>query len=83
MTILPTGATNPYGRTKLQIEEMLGDLCRSDPASRVACLRYFNPVGAHASGLIGEDPQGIPNNLMQYVARAVLQSGNGPRIQRS
>jgi UDP-glucose 4-epimerase len=83
MTILPTGGTNPYGRMKLQIEEMLGDLCRSDPAWRVACLRYFNPVGAHASGLIGEDPQGIPNNLMPFVARVILQSGNGPRIQRS
>jgi UDP-glucose 4-epimerase len=65
----PTGSTNPYGRTKLQIEEMLKDLCASDPSWRVACLRYFNPVGAHASGLIGEDPKGIPNNLMPYVAR--------------
>jgi UDP-glucose 4-epimerase len=65
----PTGSTNPYGRTKLQIEEMLKDLCAADPSWRVACLRYFNPVGAHASGLIGEDPKGIPNNLMPYVAK--------------
>ena len=65
----PTSATNPYGRTKLHIEEMLQDLAASDPSWRVACLRYFNPVGAHESGLIGEDPNGIPNNLMPYVAQ--------------
>ena len=65
----PTSATNPYGRTKLHIEEMLQDLVASDPSWRVACLRYFNPVGAHESGLIGEDPNGIPNNLMPYVAQ--------------
>ncbi len=65
----PTSATNPYGRSKLQIEEILADVCVSDASWRVACLRYFNPVGAHASGLIGEDPQGIPNNLMPYVAK--------------
>lgn len=65
----PTGATNPYGRTKLHIEEMLKEVCVSNPSWRVACLRYFNPVGAHPSGLIGEDPQGIPNNLMPYVAK--------------
>lgn len=65
----PTGAANPYGRTKLHIEEMLNEVCASDPSWRVACLRYFNPVGAHPSGLIGEDPQGIPNNLMPYVAK--------------
>jgi UDP-glucose 4-epimerase len=65
----PTGATNPYGRTKLHIEEMLKDVCASDPSWRVSCLRYFNPVGAHPSGLIGEDPQGIPNNLMPFVAK--------------
>lgn len=65
----PTSATNPYGRTKLHIEQMLADLCQSDPGWAVACLRYFNPVGAHESGLIGEDPQGIPNNLMPYIAR--------------
>jgi UDP-glucose 4-epimerase len=65
----PTGATNPYGRTKLHIEEMLQDLAASDAAWRIAILRYFNPVGAHNSGLIGEDPNGIPNNLMPYIAR--------------
>jgi UDP-glucose 4-epimerase len=65
----PTSAANPYGRTKLHVEEMLADLCRADPNWRVACLRYFNPAGAHASGLIGEDPNGIPNNLMPYIAK--------------
>lgn len=65
----PTSATNPYGRTKLHIEEMLADLAKSNAAWRIACLRYFNPVGAHESGLIGEDPEGIPNNLMPYIAR--------------
>lgn len=65
----PTRATNPYGRTKLQIEEILWDVAKSDSAWWIACLRYFNPVGAHESGLIGEDPQGIPNNLMPYIAR--------------
>lgn len=64
-----TGATNPYGRTKLHIEEILNDLAASDPSWRVACLRYFNPVGAHDSGLIGESPRGVPNNLMPYVAQ--------------
>jgi UDP-glucose 4-epimerase len=65
----PTSATNPYGRSKLQIEEILADVAVSDPAMRLCCLRYFNPVGAHPSGLIGEDPRGIPNNLMPYVAK--------------
>ena len=65
----PTSAVNPYGRTKLHIEEILADLCRADPAWRVACLRYFNPAGAHPSGLIGEDPNGIPNNLAPYIAK--------------
>ena len=65
----PTSATNPYGRTKLHIEEMLHDLSASNPAWRIACLRYFNPVGAHDSGLIGEDPNGIPNNLMPFVVQ--------------
>ena len=68
----PTSATNPYGRSKLHIEEMLADLCHSDSAWSVACLRYFNPVGAHESGLIGEDPQGVPNNLMPYMARVAM-----------
>ena len=74
----PTSATNPYGRSKLHIEEMLADLCVSDPSWRVACLRYFNPVGAHASGLIGEDPSGLPNNLMPYVSK--VAAGELPRL---
>ena len=62
-------ATNPYGQTKLMNELMLRDLAASDPEWRIALLRYFNPVGAHASGLIGEDPNGIPNNLMPFIAQ--------------
>lgn len=65
----PLSATNPYGRTKLMIEEMLRDLYNSDPQWSIAILRYFNPVGAHESGLIGEDPKGIPNNLMPIIAQ--------------
>lgn len=65
----PTSATNPYGRTKLMIEEMLADVAAADPEWRIAILRYFNPVGAHDSGLIGENPNGIPNNLMPFVSR--------------
>lgn len=65
-------ATNPYGRTKQQIEEILTDLQASDPRWRIALLRYFNPVGAHPSGLIGEDPQGPPNNLFPYVAQVAV-----------
>lgn len=61
--------TNPYGHTKATIERMLHDLHAADPGWRIACLRYFNPVGAHASGLIGEAPQGVPNNLMPYIAQ--------------
>lgn len=68
----PTSATNPYGRTKLHIEEMLQDVVASDSAFSVVCLRYFNPVGAHESGLIGEDPSGVPNNLMPYVAQVAI-----------
>ncbi|AXS80148.1 UDP-glucose 4-epimerase GalE [Dechloromonas sp. HYN0024] len=68
----PLSATNPYGRTKLVIEDMLRDLYRADPSWRIAILRYFNPVGAHASGMIGEDPQGIPNNLMPFVAQVAV-----------
>lgn len=64
-----TSATNPYGRSKLHIEEILADVAKTDSTWRIACLRYFNPVGAHESGLIGEDPSGIPNNLMPYVAQ--------------
>lgn len=65
----PLSATNPYGRTKLMIEEIMTDLHQSDPAWNVTLLRYFNPVGAHESGRIGEDPQGIPNNLMPYISQ--------------
>jgi UDP-glucose 4-epimerase len=65
----PLSATNPYGRSKLMIEEILRDLHASDPAWNIALLRYFNPVGAHPSGRIGEDPNGIPNNLLPYVAQ--------------
>lgn len=68
----PLSATNPYGRSKLMIEEMLGDVARSDAAWRIALLRYFNPVGAHESGLIGEDPHGVPNNLMPYIAKVAV-----------
>ena len=63
------GVTNPYGRTKLMIEEILKDLADSDPLWSIVCLRYFNPIGAHESGLLGENPNGIPNNLLPYVAR--------------
>ena len=68
----PLSATNPYGQTKLMSEQILRDLERSDARWRVAYLRYFNPVGAHESGLIGEDPRGVPNNLMPYVAQVAL-----------
>jgi UDP-glucose 4-epimerase len=65
----PTNAINPYGRTKLHIEQILKDIVQSDPEWSVICLRYFNPVGAHRSGLISENPLGIPNNLMPYILR--------------
>jgi UDP-glucose 4-epimerase len=68
----PLSATNPYGRSKLMIEEILQDLMVSDPSWRIALLRYFNPVGAHESGLIGEDPNGIPSNLMPYVSQVAV-----------
>jgi len=68
----PLSATNPYGRTKLMIEDILRDLFNAEPGWRIAILRYFNPVGAHDSGLIGEDPQGIPNNLMPFVAQVAV-----------
>ncbi len=66
----PLKATNPYGRSKLHIEEILSDVARSDKDWRINCLRYFNPVGAHESGLIGENPRGIPNNLMPFVMQS-------------
>lgn len=65
----PLSTTNPYGETKLVIERILSDICVSDPEWSVSVLRYFNPIGAHESGLIGEDPQGIPNNLLPYVSK--------------
>ncbi len=68
----PLSATNPYGKTKLFIEEILRDLCVSDPRWTAVLLRYFNPIGAHASGEIGEDPQGIPNNLMPFVMQVAV-----------
>lgn len=68
----PTSPINPYGRTKLYIEEMLKDLYSSDPSWRISLLRYFNPVGAHASGEIGEDPRDIPNNLLPYVSQVAV-----------
>lgn len=68
----PLKATNPYGQTKLVIEEILRDLYTSDSSWKIMILRYFNPVGAHESGLIGEDPQGIPNNLMPFIAQVAI-----------
>jgi UDP-glucose 4-epimerase len=69
----PTGQpTNPYGRSKLMVEEVLADLAASDPRWRVGVLRYFNPVGAHESGLMGEDPNGIPNNLLPYISQVAV-----------
>jgi UDP-glucose 4-epimerase len=75
----PLTATNPYGRTKLMGEQILADLGAAEPAWQTACLRYFNPVGAHESGLIGEDPRGVPNNLMPYVAQVAV--GRRARLQ--
>lgn len=69
---MQTSATNPYGQTKLMIEHILFDLAKSDPEWSIACLRYFNPIGAHDSGLIGENPNGIPNNLLPYVAQVAV-----------
>jgi UDP-glucose 4-epimerase len=68
----PTSATNPYGQSKLMIEEILNDVYESDPSWKIAILRYFNPIGAHASGLIGEDPNGIPNNLLPFVSQVAV-----------
>ena len=69
---MPLDATNPYGRTKEQIEDILSDLGASDERWRIALLRYFNPVGAHESGRIGEDPTGVPNNLLPFVAQVAV-----------
>jgi len=75
----PLAATNPYGQTKLMAEQILRDLGAAEPGWQTACLRYFNPVGAHESGSIGEDPRGVPNNLMPYVAQVAV--GRRPRLQ--
>ncbi len=72
MEDFPLSATNPYGRTKLMIEEILRDLFTADKTWRISLLRYFNPVGAHRSGQIGEDPNGIPNNLVPYIAQVAI-----------
>jgi len=74
----PLAAINPYGRTKLMIEDMLRDLVKAEPLWRIALLRYFNPVGAHESGRIGEDPNGIPNNLMPFITQVAV--GRLPRL---
>ena len=75
----PTGdVTNPYGRTKYMVEEILKDLCASDPEWSAVLLRYFNPIGAHESGRIGEDPNGIPNNLMPYILQVAV--GRLPKL---
>lgn len=68
----PTGATNPYGQSKLMVEHILADVHNADPSWNIARLRYFNPVGAHTSGLIGEDPNDIPNNLMPFIAQVAV-----------
>jgi len=75
----PTGPVNPYGQTKLMVEQILHDIACADRGWRMICLRYFNPVGAHESGLIGEDPRDTPNNLMPYVAQVAI--GKLPRLQ--
>ncbi|PWG16161.1 UDP-glucose 4-epimerase GalE [Salibaculum griseiflavum] len=75
----PTRPVNPYGRTKLAVEELLGDWCAASPSRCAISLRYFNPVGAHPSGRIGEDPKGIPNNLMPYIAQTAV--GRRERLQ--
>lgn len=75
---MPTSATNPYGWTKVMIEQILRDTAAADPAWSIVSLRYFNPIGAHESGLIGEDPNGIPNNLMPYIAQ--VAAGKLPEL---
>lgn len=76
---LPTASTNPYGWTKVMQEQILTDVAQASEGMQVALLRYFNPVGAHASGTIGEDPQGIPNNLMPFIAQVAV--GRRERLQ--
>jgi UDP-glucose 4-epimerase len=70
----PTNPTNPYGQTKLMVEKILQDAVNSDERWSIACLRYFNPVGAHESGFIGEDPNGVPNNLVPFIARVASKT---------
>ena len=77
---LPTSATNPYGWSKVMIEQVLRDVARADPSWRIALLRYFNPVGAHPSGTIGEDPSDIPNNLMPFIAQVAVGRRDKLRI---
>jgi UDP-glucose 4-epimerase len=76
---MPTAAANPYGWTKVMIEQVLRDVAAADPRWRVAILRYFNPVGAHPSGRLGEDPQGVPNNLMPFIAQVAV--GRREKVQ--
>lgn len=76
---MPTIPINVYGRTKLMVEDVLRDTARANPHLKVACLRYFNPVGAHSSGLIGENPVGVPNNLMPYIGKIAL--GSLPKLK--
>ena len=75
----PTAPVNPYGSTKLMVEHILRDMAQADPEWRMLCLRYFNPVGAHESGMIGEDPRDTPNNLMPYVAQVAV--GRLPKLR--
>ena len=74
----PLSVTNPYGRTKLMIEEILQDIYKADSSWNIVLLRYFNPIGAHESGLIGENPSGIPNNLMPFIAQVAV--GKRPEL---
>lgn len=76
----PLSSTNPYGTTKLMIEEILQDMCKADPTWKISLLRYFNPIGAHESGLIGESPMGIPNNLVPYIVRVALRESDKLKI---
>ena len=76
---MPLSTTNPYGTTKLMIEQILQDVCHADSSLKVALLRYFNPIGAHKSGLIGENPNGIPNNLMPYIMKVAV--GKLPKLR--
>ena len=75
----PLSVINPYGRTKLVMEQLIGDVCAAEPGFGAMLLRYFNPAGAHESGRIGEDPLGVPNNLMPYIAQVAI--GRRERLQ--